>query len=300
MPTSPLAVFLLVLTGLAVGFVAGLFGVGGGFLLTPILLYAFHVPVSVAVGSSLCQQVGTSLSAFLRYRHLKRGEPRVDWVMMGGGLLGVDAGGRVLAWVSRLDPVELPGGRTIGLASLLLSGLFAVLLFSVAAFVGSEASRAARAGDDADRVPAGALTRWVRVPPFVALPNAGLPAVSVPLLSGIGFLLGFLSGVMGVGGGVLLLPVLIYGVGMSARVAAGTGVLLLFVTVLWGTAGAAWRGDVSLPLALTLLAGSSIGAQWGASVSNRLPNRTLRRVFAILVLAAGGAVLANLLREWFG
>ena len=94
-----------------------------------------------------------------------------------------------------------------------------------------------------------------------------------------------------------LLPVLMYGIGLSARNAAGTGVLLLFVTVLWGAAGAAWRGHVSLLLAMTLLAGSSVGAQLGASVTNRLPNQALRQIFAYLVGTAALAVLANLLKE---
>ena len=107
MPDSPAGFVLLLIVGLAVGFVAGMFGVGGGFLLTPILLYGFHVPAPVAVASSLCQQIGTSLSAFLRYRHLRRGEPRLDLVMIGGSLLGVDAGGRLLAALSRVGNAAL-------------------------------------------------------------------------------------------------------------------------------------------------------------------------------------------------
>src|SRR6187402_3689131 len=83
--------------GVVVGFVAGMFGVGGGFLLTLLLMYAFGVPAPISVGSALCQKCGTSIASFLKYRKLGRGEPRIDLVMLGGTLMGVDAGTRLLA-----------------------------------------------------------------------------------------------------------------------------------------------------------------------------------------------------------
>ena len=86
----------LALVGLFVGWVAGMFGVGGGFLLTPLLMYVFGVPAPVAVGSALCQKCGTSIASFVKYRALGRGEPRFDLVMMGGSVIGVDAGTRLL------------------------------------------------------------------------------------------------------------------------------------------------------------------------------------------------------------
>ena len=78
-----------------------MFGVGGGFLLTPILIGWFDVPAPIAVGSALSQKCGTSIASFLKYRQLKRGEPRFDYVMMGGSLIGVDAGTRLLAALDR-------------------------------------------------------------------------------------------------------------------------------------------------------------------------------------------------------
>src|SRR5215467_1444413 len=86
----------LALAGLFIGYFAGMFGVGGGFLLTPLLMYGFGVPAPMAVGSALCQKCGTSIASFLKYRQLKRGEPRIDLVMIGGSLVGVDAGTRLL------------------------------------------------------------------------------------------------------------------------------------------------------------------------------------------------------------
>jgi uncharacterized membrane protein YfcA len=269
--------------GLLVGFVAGMFGVGGGFLLTPVLLYGFGVPPTIAVGSSLCQQVGTSLASFVKYRALRRGEPYIDLVMLGGSLIGVDAGGRALAHLSHLAPLQLSATRSVSLITLVINGLFVVMLSVTALLIFRETWRARNAPPRGDKTIPGPLVTRVRIPPFIDLPNVDLTGVSAPLLAYLGFILGFLSGLMGVGGGVLLMPVLLYGFGLSARNAAGTGILLLFVTVSFGTAQAALHGHVSLALSLTLLVGSSVGAQLGALTTHSLPNRTIRLAFAFLV-----------------
>src|SRR5436305_11862742 len=103
----------LVAVGLLVGYVAGMFGVGGGFLLTPVLIYVFGVPPPMAVRSALCQKCGTSIASFLKYRHLKRGEPRIDLVMLGGSLIGVDAGTRLLGYLDHLGRLQLSGHRSV-------------------------------------------------------------------------------------------------------------------------------------------------------------------------------------------
>ena len=276
----------LVLVGLLVGYIAGMFGVGGGFLLTPVLMYGFRVPPAIAVGSALCQKCGTSLASFLKYRHLKRGEPRIDLVMIGGSLIGVDAGTRLLTSLSRRAPLTLFPGRTVPVITLVLDLLFLVLLSFTAVFTFREAWKARRQplrrGDVT--IPGPLVTR-VRVPPYIDLPNVGLSAVSVPLLCYLGFVLGMASGLMEIGGGVLFMPILLYGFGLSARNAAGTGVLLLFATVGVGTVEQALRGFVSLKLAMAILIGSSVGCQLGALTTHYLPNRVLRLAFSCLVAA---------------
>ena len=282
--------------GLLIGYIAGMFGVGGGFLLTPLLMYVFGVPPQMAVGSALSQQCGTSVASFLKYRRLKRGEPRIDLVMMGGSLIGMDAGTRLLAHLSRQPPVHLPTGKAVPLIHLTLDVLFIVLLTFTAAFTFREAwkSRSGAPSDDATRP--GPLVTRVRVPPYIDLPNVGLSQVSVPLLTYLGFALGFSSGIMGIGGGVLFMPILLYGFGLSARNAAGTGVLLLAVTVALGTVQQALHGFVSLKLAMSILIGSSIGSQLGALTTHYLPNRSLRMIFAGLVTAAAGMIVWDLAR----
>jgi uncharacterized protein len=180
----------------------------------------------------------------------------------------------------------LPSGRAVPAINVILDLLFLVLLSFTAVFTFREAWKARRSpivrGDVT--IPGPLVTR-VRVPPYIDLPNVGLPQVSVPLLSYLGFFLGVASGLMGIGGGVLFMPILLYGFGLSARNAAGTGVLLLFATVVLGTVEQALRGYVSLKLAMAILIGSSVGSQLGALTTHYLPNRVLRLAFSCLVAA---------------
>lgn len=276
----------LAFVGFFVGYFAGMFGVGGGFLLTPALIYVFGVPAPIAVGSALCQKCGTSISSFLKYRSYKRGEPRIDLVMMGGSLIGVDAGTRLLTYLTGLGSWSFRHGRPMPAVQVVLDALFIVLLSMTAFYTFRDAWQSARrAIPRGDNTVPGPLVTKVRIPPYIDLPNIGLAHVSVPMLSYLGFFLGIASGLMGIGGGVLFMPILLYGIGLSVRNAAGTGVLLLFVTVAMGTIEQALKHYVSLPLAMTILIGSSVGAQLGAITTHYLPNRILRMLFAVLVAA---------------
>jgi uncharacterized protein len=287
----------LALVGLFIGYVAGMFGVGGGFLLTPMLIYVFDIPAPIAVGSALCQKCGTSIASFLKYRHLRRGDPHIDLVMVGGSLIGVDAGTRVLGYLSELGDWQIGSGPRVPAVNVVLDVLFILLLSAVAAYTFREAWRARlQVVPRGDRTIPGPLVTRVRIPPYVDLPAVGLSQVSVPMLAYLGFVLGAASGLMGIGGGVLFMPVLLYGFGLSARNAAGTGVLLLFVTVVVGTFEQALQGYVNLELALAILVGSSIGSQLGAMTTHYLRNRTLRMIFAVLVAAAAVMIAWDLSR----
>jgi len=274
----------LAVAGLIVGYIAGMFGVGGGFLLVPTLIYVFGVPIDFAVGSAICQQCGTSIVSFLKFRSLHRGEPRIDLIMMGGSLVGVDAGVRLMSYLDSLGSWRFGTGPPAPAARIVVDICFIVLLSFTACFTFSDAWQARkRLVPRGDLTIPGPLVTLVRIPPYNDLPSVQLTQVSVPMIAYIGFVLGVASGLLGVGGGVLLMPVLLYGFGMSLRNAAGTGVLLLFVTVVVGTVEYTLRGRVSLHLAMAVLIGSSIGAQLGAVTTHYLPNRKLRLIFAGLV-----------------
>lgn len=280
----------LSLLGLVVGLMAGMFGVGGGFLLIPLLNVLFGFPINIAIGSGICQTIGTAVAAFRRHHRLKQGEVKIDWIMMAGSLLGVEAGARTVAALFRLGAVEFRG-HTVPAAPLYLSLVYVVVLTAVGAWMLH--GRRGLAGGES--LPPGFLTR-IRIPPFTHLPVSDR-SISVFVLAYTGLVLGFLSGLMGFGGGVILVPVLVYGIGMPIRVAAGTGILLLLATSVAGTLAHARLGHVNLGISMALLAGSTLGAPIGATLTSRLDPRRLRGIFAGLVFLTALVVLWNIGRS---
>lgn len=282
----------LLALGVVVGFVAGLFGIGGGFILTPLLSVVLGIPLPIAIGSGLCQMVGTATVAFLKHQKLGQGEPRFDWLMLAGSLLGVSAGARTVAWL------EAQGEMTVGASRVPVAS--AVLYVSYVVFLlGSALSLVRRASGPVEvlsYVRRGPLAR-VSLPPYVDFPRLPLSRVSALVVAYIGLGLGFLSGLLGVGGGIALMPLLLYGFGFPIKQAAGTGILVLLVTAVSGTLVHASLGHVHLPLSLTLLAGASVSAQLGALATSRLPASLLRRGLALLILATTVAVLWELVRR---
>src|SRR5262249_49577986 len=125
------AVFLpaLALAALGVGFVAGMFGIGGGFILTPLLTIAFGIPAPIAVGSSLCQKIGTSAGSLMKYRQYRYGEPRMDWIMMGGSLMGAHAGTAALRALDRRGLVMLFGHK-VALVNLAIELVYVAMLIA--------------------------------------------------------------------------------------------------------------------------------------------------------------------------
>ncbi len=279
MPALPWVVLL----GATVGFLAGMFGVGGNFLLTPLLSVVFGVSLPIAAGTGLCQMIGTALVSFLRHRHLRQGEVRFDLLMLAGSILGADAG------VRSLSALAAATGTIAGvpLVQVVVDTSFIIVLVGAAITFWIEGGRPETTAP---------LAR-VRLGPMVALPALGF-SVSAVLVAWVGFLLGYLSGLLGIGGGVALMPVLVYGFGFPMRQAAGTGIVVLLCTAAYGTWIHALHGNVELPLAMALLVGATPAAQLGALATARLPAPFLRRAFSGVVLLTAAAVAWDLLRRF--
>jgi uncharacterized membrane protein YfcA len=221
--------------------------------------------------------------------------------MLGGSLVGVDAGTRLLTYLGGLGRWREASGHSVSAVQIVLDILFILLLISTDLFIFADIRRTwNEATPRGDRTIPGPLVTRVRIPPYIDLPNVQLSQVSVPMMCALGFVLGVVSGLMGIGGGVLFMPVLLYGFGLSARNAAGTGILLLLVTVSVGTFEQALHGFVILKLAMVILIGSSIGTQLGAVTTHYLPNRYLRLILMLLVLVVIGMIAWNIVRIVFG
>jgi uncharacterized membrane protein YfcA len=290
-PVSLLAVLLL---GVVVGYVAGMFGLGGGILITPLLHVVFGIPLPVAIGSGLSQMVGTGLAGFMRHRAVGQGDARLGLLMFPGAILGVDAGARVIAWLEEQAMVRVLG-RELPAVNLVVELAYGVGLLAVALLFWRQGRSSPDGSDPLEFVRNGPLARW-RLGPKVELPAVSLQ-VSPIIVAELGLLLGFVSGVLGLGGGILMMPLLVYGFGFPMRAAAGAGLGLLVVTASVGTFSHAMHGNVHLGLSLTLLVGASISAQLGALATRKIPTKKLRRIFSAVVLLTVAAVSWDLVRR---
>jgi uncharacterized membrane protein YfcA len=278
--------------GVIVGYVAGIFGIGGGFLTTPLLVVLFGIPLPVAIGTGLCQMVGTALVAFLRHRRARQGEVRFDLLILPGSLVGVELGTRILTALAAAGSLHV-AGHSLPWANLVVEGGYVTMLLSV---TWSTWRRDAGPVDTLRYLRPGPLAR-VGFGPRVDFPVIGLRAVSAPLVAYLGLALGVLSGLLGIGGGVALKPVMVNGFGFPIRQSVGTGILAIFVMSCVGTFSHALRGHVHLGMAVTLLVGATVSAQVGALASGRFSGRKLSLIHAGIILAACAAVLWDLVAK---
>jgi len=273
--------------GAIVGTMAGLFGVGGGFLLTPLLSVVFGVPLEIAVGTGLCQMVGTSLASFLKHRALEQGESRFAVLLAAGTFLGVELGAGAVSSLRRLGSV--PGLPILWIDLVAKSG-FAAFLLLISFLSWRRRTRL----EPADPTP-GPLAR-LQLGPRVFMPAVGFDAPAM-VIAYLGLLLGFMAGFIGIGGGTVLLPLLVYGFGFPFRHGAATGLGLMVATAAVGTVTHAFRGHVSLPLAMALLVASTLTAQIGAGLTRRLKAGTLHGGFAAVTALVAASLVWDVLRR---
>jgi len=274
--------FLLLGLGGIVGFLSGMFGVGGGFLITPLLFFIGISP-AVAVATGANQVVASSLSGFLTHLRRRTVDLRMGTVLLVAGLGGSLAGIGVFNALRRAGQVDL----FVQLSYVLFLGLIGALMFQ-------ESLRAltrARAGAPPRR----RIHHWVhRLPLKMKFRTSGL-YISVIPPAGVGFLVGFLAAIMGVGGGFIMVPAMIYLLGMPTKVVVGTSLYqIIFVTAFATIMHAVTNHSVDMLLAVVLIVGGVVGAQAGAIVGLRLKAEQLRILLALLVLAVAGKIALDL------
>lgn len=278
LPIAEMSVNILVLLGMgaAVGFLSGMFGVGGGFLITPLLIF-YNIPPAVAVATGANQIVASSVSGVLS--HLKRGgvDFKLGAVLLAGGLIGSTMGVYVYSLL-----------RGIGQLDLIVSILYVVFLGTVGGLMLFESVRAlrrARSGEVVSLRRPGQHT-WVHKLPFKMRFKTSRLYVSVIPVLGLGAVIGMLAAIMGVGGGFIMVPAMIYLLGMPTAVVVGTSLFqITFVTAAVTIQHSYYTQTVDLILALLLLVGSVVGAQFGTRVGLYLKGEQLRFLLAAMVLA---------------
>jgi uncharacterized membrane protein YfcA len=274
----PVNIFLILGMGIAVGFVSGMFGVGGGFLLTPLLIFIGITP-AVAVASVTGHIAASSFSGALSYWRRRAIDPALAFVLLIGGMTGTVAGVSLFTLLRSYGQLDL----TIALSYVvLLSGVGGAMLWeSVGAII-----RARRGEPPTLRRPGS--HNWVHGLPLKLRFKKSKIYLSVFPVLAIGVFIGFVGAILGIGGGFILIPLLIYVLRVPTNTVIGTSMVLTLVTMAFSVVlHAITNHQVDAVLALILMVGGVIGAQFGARAGQRISGEQLRLLLGLLILAVG-------------
>jgi uncharacterized protein len=274
LPVAELPINILVLLGLGVGvgILSGMFGVGGGFLLTPSLIF-LGVPTAVAVASQAPETVATTMSGVLAHRRRGNVDLHMALVILVGGISGSATGVQVFAWL-----------RQIGFADVVVGIAFVLVLGTIGTIVLIEASR--------KLLHRGVVARrklhkhlWVHALPFKMRFRRSRLYISVLPPFAIGFFAGFMAAIMGIGGGFIMVPAMIYLLGMPTLLAVGTSLFHVFIVNIGITVmHANTNQTVDIVLGLIIALGGIAGAQLGARIGPKLKAEQLRFLLGGVVL----------------
>lgn len=284
----PVNIFTLLAMGIAVGFISGMFGVGGGFLMTPLLIFLGVAP-AVAVASVPTHMAASSFSGTLNYMRRKLVDLQLGGILLCGGLTGTFVGVLTFMMLRRFGQLDL----FIALSYILLLGTIGTLMVveSLRALI-----RNWRGGKVEVRRP-GTHAWFLRMPFKMRFRQSRIYVSIIPVLV-IGFTIGFLGAVMGIGGGFLLVPALIYLLRVPTITSVATSLLLTLVTMAAAIVmQAALNHTVDAVLGLVLMVGGTIGAQFGARAGQSLKAENLRLLLGLLVLAVGLRVAVDQIRH---
>jgi hypothetical protein len=277
--------FLVLGMGAAVGFISGLFGVGGGFLMTPLLIFV-GVPPAIAVGSVSAQIAATSVSGVLNYHRRRAVDYKLGTVLVLGGFLGTMAG----VWFFTLL-------RRLGQLDIFIVISYVVLFWSIGGLMLFETLSSLLARSSAGAVP---RTKPER-PWYFALPlrmrfhRSKIVASALPVV-GLAFSIAFVGAVLGIGGGFILVPALIYLFHVPTSVVIGTSMFQILFTMIVATIlHAATSQSVDIMLAILLIVGGVIGTQFGTRAGQNLRGETFRLLLAALLLVVGMRFAAEIM-----
>jgi uncharacterized membrane protein YfcA len=276
---------VIILLGGGVGFLSGLFGVGGGFLTTPLLIF-YGIPPAVAVASSATQITGSSVSGALAYWQRGQVDLKMGGVLVAGGVAGAGLGQILFRALQKIGQIDVA-----------INIIYVIFLGAIGGLMLREAL-SALARSKAGAAPPARSTRrfgWIAaLPGKTRFYKSGLYISPLaPLL--LGALVGMLTVIMGIGGGFIMVPAMIYILGMSANAVVGTSLFqIIFVTAAATLLHATSSKSVDIVLALLLLVGGVAGAQFGVRAAQRLSAEKLRLALALLVLGVAVRLLWGL------
>lgn len=280
----------LVGVGFLVGLLGGFFGVGGGFLAGP-LMFLVGVPMNFVVGTDLAHMTGKSIVAARRHRVLGHVDIKLGLLMVLGTVPGIELGARIIEGLEVSGNIDTVVGIT-----------YVVILLAIGTFTAWESLRAmqlvnAEQMEAEEALAFEGVTRRMhrfRVPPLVSLPGSGIESISVWIVLGVSFMTGLLAGVLGVGGGFIRMPMMVYLIGVPTHVAVGTDLFEVVISAGYGTVTHALKGNVDVLMALVMQTGAAIGAQIGAVSTRFFAGPRIRLLFSILPFVGAALVILRL------
>lgn len=278
-------IFTIFGMGTAVGFLSGLFGVGGGFLITPLLMLS-GIPAAVAVATGANQVVASSISGTITQWQRGNVDFKMGTLLLSGGIIGAFLGVQIVKYL-----------RETGQIDLAISLLYVFFLTGIGLLMLTESLKSLQK-NRSGKAPSARRPgqhNWIHGLPFKMRFNRSKLYISaIPPLT-IGFLVGLLSGILGIGGGFIMLPAMIYLLRMPTKVVIGTSLFqVIFIAGVTTFFHAVSNNAVDIVLAFILMVGGVIGAQFGASAGQKLRGEQLRALLALLVLGVSARLIFDL------
>jgi len=294
MPIAGVKIFWpgLIILGIGVGIIGGFFGMGGAWMVTPGL-NILGFPMAFAIGTDIAHMAGKSLISTMRHGKFGNVDYKLGMIMLVGTVVGFEVGAQMVMWLERLGSVEA-----------VVRYLYLVLLFFIAWMVFHDVSvkkkkeAEAKASGKDDKLATG--VEWhktfhkIKIPPMINLEVAGIYC-SAWLPIGVSFLTGWLAGILGIGGGLIRMPALMYLIGCPTHVAVGTDLFEVMISGLYGAATYTYKGRTELVAAIIMLVGASIGAQIGTVATKYIKGYGIRVAFGIAVIGCATSIVLKLI-----
>ena len=295
MPIAGVDVFWpgLVILGLGVGIIGSFFGMGGGWMVTPGL-NILGFPMAFAIGTDITNMAGNSLISTMRHAKFGHVDYRLGLIMVIGTVSGFEAGAQMIMWLESLGQVEL----FVRVGYLILLTLIAWLVFTDVHQKRRKEAEAKATGRISSEDEGG--IQWhrtfhrIKIPPMIHFKTSGIYC-SAWLPITVSFFTGWLAGILGIGGGLIRMPALIYLIGVPTHVAVGTDLFEVVISALYGAGSYTYKGRTELVAAIIMLTGASIGAQIGSVATKYVRGYGIRLFFGIAVVGCGISIAFKLI-----
>ena len=281
-------ILLLLIIGFCVGILGGFFGVGGGWMITPALnIFGFHM--AFAIGTPLASIFGQCIGAVRKHNRMGNIDWKLGFISIATSIIGLEIGSRTILTLEKMGDV---GTIVRWCYILLLSGLGVFMLYDYF-IIHPKNLKLIEEGTESNIINRSKISErlhQIKIPPMISLPMSNIEEVSLWIILLIFLITGFLSGFMGVGGGFIIIPVLVYLIGLPTIIAVGTSLVTVLFSSCYGTFTYAIKGRVELLAAFIMLIGASIGAQIGATAIKYIKGYGIRLLFAIMIVLASLSV----------